>query len=95
MLYCENPLIIKYGGHNDQLSQQHWGMDRFRIRALVNCLNYVELTETDYAAARKILQNKLDVLLKGAQKHKNHELIKEFSPLQRKYTQAKPSNYVL
>ena len=25
--------IKKYGGHEDQLSRKHWGMDRFRIRA--------------------------------------------------------------
>ena len=29
--YVEQPQIIKYGGHDDQLSHQLWGMDRFRI----------------------------------------------------------------
>jgi hypothetical protein len=30
----EEPQIKKYGGHEDQLSQKLWGMDRFRINAL-------------------------------------------------------------
>jgi hypothetical protein len=27
-------LIVKYAGHDDQLSFKHWGMDRFRVLAL-------------------------------------------------------------
>jgi len=81
VLYCQEPLILKYGGHEDQLSQQHWGMDRFRIRALQNCLNNIQLSETDFAAARKMLVKKLRIMLKGAEKHGNHEIIKEFKPL--------------
>lgn len=34
----ETPLIIKRGGHPDQLSQKFAGLDRFRIKALVNIL---------------------------------------------------------
>jgi len=33
-----HPLIIKRGGHADQLSKQYWGMDRFRVRALEKAL---------------------------------------------------------
>jgi len=29
--FVDEPLVVKYGGHEDQLSRQHWGMDRFRI----------------------------------------------------------------
>jgi len=32
--YLDEKLIIKRGGHADQLSRKYWGMDRFRIRAL-------------------------------------------------------------
>lgn len=32
------PLIVKHGGHPDQLSRRYWGMDRFRIRALEKAL---------------------------------------------------------
>lgn len=81
VLYCEEALILKYGGHEDQLSQQHWGMDRFRIRALINCLNNSTLSESDRAAAHKVLVKKLRILLKGAEKHNNQNVINEFKPL--------------
>lgn len=31
-------LVVKTGGHSDQLSGKHWGMDRFRIQALEKLL---------------------------------------------------------
>ena len=37
--YLNNPLVIKYGGHDDQLSKKYWGMDRFRIKSLEKNLN--------------------------------------------------------
>jgi glycosyltransferase involved in cell wall biosynthesis len=33
-----NPLIVKRGGHADQLSRSEWGMDRFRVVALTKLL---------------------------------------------------------
>ena len=32
--FIDTPLIVKRGGHEDQLSRKHWGIDRFRIQAL-------------------------------------------------------------
>ena len=80
VLYCNEALITKYGGHEDQLSQQHWGMDRFRIRALNKCIKQSKLNKQDHLAAEQMLQHKLRVLLKGAKKHNNQKIIEEFSP---------------
>lgn len=30
----EEKLVVKTGGHSDQLSRKYWGMDRFRVEAL-------------------------------------------------------------
>jgi len=81
VLYCDKPLLVKHGGHDDQLSRQHWGMDRFRIRALNKCLNRGGLKTEDHQAAERMLQHKLRVLLQGAKKHNNQQLISEFAPL--------------
>lgn len=35
----DKPLVVKEGGHADQLSRRCWGLDRFRIRALVKLLS--------------------------------------------------------
>ena len=79
--YIDHPLINKFGGHDDQLSRQYWGMDRFRIRALHNLLKQADLTLENKQAVEAMLQYKLDILLKGAEKHSNQAIIDEFEPL--------------
>ena len=70
----DTPLLNKYGGHSDQLSRQHWGMDRFRVIALEKILNS-NLSDQNHAAARLMLIKKLQILMKGANKHQNQPLL--------------------
>jgi glycosyltransferase involved in cell wall biosynthesis len=79
--FLDRPLITKYGGHDDQLSGQFWGMDRFRIRSLERLLEQQQLTRQQYFAAESMLIQKLNILLNGAKKHNNQEVIDEFSPM--------------
>ncbi|RBP48276.1 glycosyltransferase family 2 protein [Arenicella xantha] len=77
--FVSTPCINKYGGHTDQLSRQFWGMDRFRVIALENCLGHSEIqanlsSELTYMA-RQTLLKKLEILLNGAIKRDNLELI--------------------
>jgi len=74
--FVAQPSIIKYGGHADQLSRKHWGMDRFRVRALNKILKS-KLSAADKQAAQTVLQQKLDILMQGARKHNNQALIDE------------------
>lgn len=85
VFYIDQLLIKKYGGHDDQLSRKYWGMDRFRIRALQNVLEQPTLDEYQRTITRQILQQKLEILVKGAHKHNNSELLQEFEPLIRQY----------
>ena len=79
--YIDNALITKYGGHEDQLSTLHWGMDRFRIRALHRLVQQDNLSEAYRQAANAMMQKKLKVLLNGARKHNNQAVLNEFSIL--------------
>jgi len=83
--FSDEPLIKKYGGHDDQLSAKYWGMDRFRIIALDNLLNKNRLNTDDKLATIKMLCKKTKILLKGAKKHNNVAIISEFTPLLEKY----------
>jgi len=83
--YIDQALITKYGGHDDQLSRQFPAMDRFRVRALHRLLDTQKLEADDYAAARHMLLRKLDILLTGARKHANHQLIDELEPLHQRW----------
>ena len=73
--YVEEPCINKYGGHEDQLSRLHWGMDRFRVIALQKFLESSAAKVDNAEQARAMLLKKLTILLKGAIKHDNHKLV--------------------
>lgn len=79
--YIDEALIVKYGGHSDQLSRRYPAMDRFRVRALDRLLREHELPPAAASAARAMLEHKLGILLSGARKHGNRDLITEFTPL--------------
>ena len=73
VLYLEQPLLRKYGGHADQLSQKHWGMDRFRVAALEKILQSGSLDERQAVAATNTLMNKCEILANGAMKRGKRE----------------------
>ncbi len=84
--FIEQPLIQKFGGHSDQLSRQYWGMDRFRIQALIKILEINYLTENDRQGAVAMLLKKAQVYLQGAKKRSKltevayyQQLIQRFS----------------
>jgi len=74
LAFVEHALLKKYGGHDDQLSRQHWGMDRFRVRALEKMLDLNELDAEQRSATQAMLVKKCQILLKGAIKHGNSGL---------------------
>jgi glycosyltransferase involved in cell wall biosynthesis len=65
-------LIIKRGGHADQLSKKYWGMDRFRVMALEKALHF-DLTPRQEKLVRQELVKKYHILAKGYEKRNRHE----------------------
>ena len=81
VLYLERALVYKHGGHPDQLSRRHWGMDRFRVRALERMLHGTpQLTEPDFQATLATVVEKLQILVHGARKRDNAALLRELEP---------------
>ncbi|MBI78489.1 MAG: glycosyl transferase [Rhodospirillaceae bacterium] len=66
--FLNEPLVIKFGGHNDQLSKAYWGMDRFRIYALEKLAREKNLSEVKRQATLRELIFKLGILIGGAKK---------------------------
>jgi glycosyltransferase involved in cell wall biosynthesis len=58
------PLVIKRGGHKDQLSKQP-GLDRFRIRALQKILQSTFLTPEQRSAVLEMLKKKCSIYAAG------------------------------
>jgi GT2 family glycosyltransferase len=66
VLFVAETLLIKHGGHEDQLSLRYPAMDRFRIRALERLLDSVALDDGDRAALLEVLIAKLGIYGSGA-----------------------------
>jgi glycosyltransferase involved in cell wall biosynthesis len=64
----EAPLVIKRGGHADQLSRRFWGMDRFRVTALCKLLDSGVLSAQQRKLTEEALREKCLILAHGAQK---------------------------
>ena len=62
------PLVIKRGGHADQLSHKFWGMDRFRVHALCKLLRSTALSDEQRRQTEYVLQRKCLILAEGAKK---------------------------
>jgi glycosyltransferase involved in cell wall biosynthesis len=78
VLYVEQPLITKYGGHADQLSRQYWGMDRFRIRALEKMLASKSLSIEYRLLTLETLIHKSAIYIKGAEKRGKHDEVHNY-----------------
>jgi GT2 family glycosyltransferase len=83
--FVEEPQIIKYGGHEDQLSRREWGMDRFRIQALEKIITSDRLAPDDRRAAIETLLAKADILANGANKRNNAERREYYLKMQESY----------
>jgi glycosyltransferase involved in cell wall biosynthesis len=89
VLFVEQPLILKYGGHADQLSRRHWGMDRFRIRALEKVLSMPDLALADRNAAVTMLAEKSRVYAAGAGKRGRLAEAEHYRALSERYADAR------
>lgn len=88
VLFIEQPQIIKYGGHEDQLSARYWGMDRFRIYALEKIINANVLSDQDRYAAIDMLIQKCAVYSQGALKRNKLEEADRYQQLMYRYSPA-------
>ena len=79
VLFAQDKLTYKYGGHKDQLSKSYWGMDRFRIKSIENIIKNFDLTNKQKKQAKKELIKKLKIIINGAFKRNNLSIVNEFS----------------
>ena len=84
--FIEKPLIIKQGGHADQLSRKYWGMDRFRVVALKKLLDRNSLEGERLQLTRSALVGKCSVLIHGFAKRGKKEDELYYRALVEKYS---------
>jgi len=80
----DDPLIIKRGGHQDQLSKAA-GLDKYRIRSLKKLIDSGRLSETQTGAAVRTLAQKCAVFANGCRKRGRADEAKYFEALAGRY----------
>lgn len=76
VLFIDEPLILKYGGHEDQLSRKHWGMDRFRVKALEKIIASGDLNNEQKKVTSEMIIQKCEIIINGMKKRgKNDEVL--------------------
>ncbi len=84
----ETPLIIKRGGHADQLSKAP-GLDKFRIQSLKKIIENGHLEEDAYQAAVKALQEKCAIFAGGCRKRGKNDEARYYEELSVRMGQAR------
>jgi glycosyltransferase involved in cell wall biosynthesis len=79
--FVRDPLVIKRGGHPDQLSKAYWGMDRFRIRSLAGLVLRGDVNGTRREAVLEELRGKCKIVANGARRRGKEEEAKRYESL--------------
>ena len=79
VLFLDEKLTFKYGGHKDQLSKSYWGMDRFRVNSIENLILNYDLNTDQKNKSMATLIKKLKIIINGAKKRNNSSVINEYT----------------
>lgn len=79
------PLVVKHGGHEDQLSRTTMGLDQYRVKALIKILESGILDPEQTRAARAELVRKAGVFGQGRLKRGKSEEADWYLALARQY----------
>jgi GT2 family glycosyltransferase len=79
----DRPLVVRRGGHPDQLSRRYWGMDRFRVASLLRLLASRDLAPPRRDLVRAVVAEKCAVLAAGAARRGRHDEAERYRTLAR------------
>ena len=85
IFFIDRKLIVKRGGHPDQLSQRSWGNDRCRVIALEKLLSEPYIGSEEREMILKEMKKKCSILYKGFLKRKNEIEARHYQEMMRRY----------
>jgi len=85
IFFIEKKLIIKRGGHFDQLSNRSWGNDRYRVIALEKLLSEPYLKFEEREAVLREMEKKCRVLSRGFAKRGNELEARYYREVMKRY----------
>jgi len=85
IFFIDRKLIVKRGGHPDQLSQRSWGNDRCRVIALEKLLSEPYIGSEEREMILKEMKKKCSILYKGFLKRENEIEARHYQEMMRRY----------
>jgi glycosyltransferase involved in cell wall biosynthesis len=85
IFFINKKLIIKRGGHSDQLSNQSWGNDRFRVIALEKLLSEPYINQDEREMILQEMKKKCQILYRGFLKRGKEIEAKHYQEVMRRY----------
>jgi len=85
IFFINKKLIIKRGGHPDQLSNRSWGNDRYRVIALEKLLSEPCVGQEERKSVLKEMEKKCQVLSKGFFKRGNEFEGRYYQEIMKRY----------
>jgi len=85
LFFINKKMIIKRGGHSDQLSNRSWGNDRYRVIALEKLLSEPYITQEEREMILKEMKKKCHILYKGFLKRRKEIEAKHYQEVMRRY----------
>jgi len=79
----KRPLVVKRGGHSDQLTKTIWGLDRFRVRVLRSLAADASLSVEEAGQVQTVLEEKCRILAAGSRRRGREEEAEEYLGLAR------------
>lgn len=77
--------LVRYGGHDDQLSATVPVLDRFRIRSLLGLFLHGSLREEQALLVRKNIVKRAIIVAQGYYKRENREMYERFNTIAEQY----------
>jgi glycosyltransferase involved in cell wall biosynthesis len=81
----DTPLIVKRGGHEDQLSRSP-GLDKYRIKAIIKIIKSHLPSKRQHRAAVKTLKEKCAIYASGCRKRRRVDEAEHYEALAKRYT---------
>jgi glycosyltransferase involved in cell wall biosynthesis len=85
IFFVNRKLIVKRGGHPDQLSQKSWGNDRYRVIALEKLLSEPYIGSEEREIILKEMKKKCSVLYKGFLKRGKATEARQYQEIMKRY----------
>ena len=85
IFFIDKKMIIKRGGHPDQLSNRSWGNDRYRVMALEKLLSEPSLGTSEREKVLEEMKMKCQILSNGFLKRGNEMEGRRYQEIMRQY----------